>query len=68
MIDLYPAPEHQLATPAPEPEPPPPWPDSFAGWIDCLAHPLQAIGYFWVGYLALKWGAVILLLLLALVS
>jgi hypothetical protein len=65
MIDLYPAPEHPLAAPE---EPPPPWPDSFAGWLDCIAHPLQAIGYFWVGYLALKWGAVILLLLLALVS
>jgi hypothetical protein len=68
MIDLYPAPEHQLRAPEPGPPQPPPWPTTLDGWITCIAHPLQAIGYFWVGLLAIKYGALIVAILLALAS
>jgi hypothetical protein len=75
MIDLYPAPEHQLAAPEPPrlrwwQSPPlpelPPWPDTADGWMDCIAHPLQIIGWAWIAVLAVKYGPLIVLCLLAL--
>ena len=69
MIDLYGDFRRELAAPA---EQPPPWPTTTAGWIACLSHPviglLQAGGYVWLAYLAIKYGFLLTVLLLCLPS
>jgi len=68
-IDLYPSYPRELTAP---PEGPPPWPTTANGWAECIGHPivrlLQFSGCFWVTYLLIKYGFLVLLIIAAFLS